>query len=243
MKKITFLATLLLAVPLHADLRQQIESKSGWVGYAVPISGHHTVCSWDNLSDSISDAPQLRPSSSLYVLYEVASGHIESMRLSSPECGPMSGPMNKSVQWIEHVDPRESARLLRALIDGEDRGVAKKAVNALALHDGTVDELIDIARHNSSPKVRGMALFWVSQAAGQRAASVLKDALDNDPEEDVKAKAVFGISQLPDDQSIPLLVELIHSNRSAGVRKKAAFWLGQKDDPRALQALEDILKK
>jgi HEAT repeat protein len=239
MKKITFLATLLLALPLHADLRQQIESKSGWVGYAVPISGQHTVCSWDDWSESISDGPHLQPSTALYVLYHVESGHIDGIRLSSPECGPL----NRTVQWLDGVGVRDSASLLRRLIDADDRAVAKKAVNALALHQGTTDDLIDIARHNSSSKVRGMALFWISQAAGARAASVLKDAIDNDPEEDVKTKAVFGISQLPNDQSIPLLVELIRTNRSAAVRKKAAFWLGQKNDPRALQALEDILKQ
>jgi HEAT repeat protein len=239
MKNITFLATLFLALPLHADLRQQIESKMGWVGYSVPISGRHTVCSWDDWSQNISDGPHLQPSSALYVLYEVRGGRIETMRLSSPECGPIS----RSIQWLEGVDPRESARLLRTLIENGDRSLAKKAVNALALHQGTVDDLIDIARHNSSPKVRSSALFWVSQAAGDRAAAVLKDAIDNDPEEDVKAKAVFGIAQLPNDQSIPMLIDLIKTNRSRAVRKKAAFWLGQKDDPRALAALEDILRR
>jgi HEAT repeat protein len=239
MKKIAFLAILALAPPLRADLRQQIESKSGWIGYSVPIAGRHTICSWDDWSDSIKDGPRLQPSSALYVLYHVNAGHIDSVRLSSPECASL----NHEVQWLDGVDGRASATLLRTLIDGDDRSLAKKAVDAFALHQGTTDDLIDIARHNSSSKVRSMALFWISQAAGTRAASVLKDAIDNDPEEDVKTKAVFGISQLPNDQSIPLLVELIRTNRSAAVRKKAAFWLGQKNDPRALQALEDILKQ
>lgn len=239
MKKIAFLATLLLALPVHADLRQQIESKSGWVGYSVPIAGEHTICSWGGWSDSMSDGPHLAPSSALYVLYHVDGNHIDGIRLSSPQCGAV----NRSVQWLDPVDPRESAKLLRKLIDAGDQAVATKAVNAFALHQGTMDELIDIARHNRSSKVRSSALFWVSQAAGERAASVLKDAIENDPEEDVKTKAVFGISLLPDDQSIPLLVDLIRTNRRASVRKKAAFWLGQKNDPRALQALEDILKQ
>jgi hypothetical protein len=239
MKKITFLAALLLAAPVYADLRQQIESTTGWVGYSVPISGKHTVCSWDEWSDSSREARYLDSSSALFVLYEVSGGQIRTMRLSSPECGPTG----KTVQWLQNVDPRESVRLLRKLIDGEDRSLAKKAVNALALHQGVADDLIEIARHNPTSKIRSVALFWVSQAAGDRAASVLKEAIENDPEEEVKAKAVFGISQLPNDKSIPILVDLIKTNRSRAVRKKAAFWLGQKNDPRALQALEDILKR
>ena len=238
MKKITFLATILLAVPVYADLRQQIESKTGWVAYSVPISGSRQVCSWDD-SVNIHRDSYFESASALWVLYEVRGGRIESIRLSSPECGSL----NKSVQWLENVDPRESARLLRKLIDGDNQSIAKKAVNALALHQGTVDDLIDLARHHPYGKVRGSALFWVSQAAGDRAASVLKDAIDNDREDDVKTKAVFGIAQLPNDQSIPLLIDLIKTNRSRAVRRQAAFWLGQKNDARALEALEEILKK
>jgi HEAT repeat protein len=230
MKKALVAAAFLIAVvPLHADLRQQIESKSGWVGYEIHVSNHHTVCWRDGSSDSAS--------STLYVLYRVSNGSIDTIRVSSPSCDDQVDP-----QWLRNVEPRASAQLLRKLID-ENSSLSKKAVTAFALHDGTVDELIDIARHHPSSNVRGMALFWVSQAAGQRAASVLKDAAENDPEEDVKGKAVFGISQLPNDQSIPLLISLLKTNQSRNVRKKAAFWLGQKDDPRALAALEDILKQ
>ncbi|HSP15024.1 MAG TPA: HEAT repeat domain-containing protein [Thermoanaerobaculia bacterium] len=219
-----------LALPLHADLRQQIESRSGWVGYSVPISGNRSICSHD-------DGFVVERASSMYVLYHVSNGAIDSIRVSSPQCRS-----DAPDQWLQNVDPRDSARLLRRLVD-ENGAVSRKAVTPLALQDGTVDDLIDIARHHSSARIRGTALFWVSQAAGDRAASVLKDAVENDPEEDVKARAVFGISQLPDDQSIPLLVDLLKTNRSREVRKKAAFWLGQKNDPRALAALEDILKQ
>ena len=71
---------------------------------------------------------------------------------------------------------------------------------------------------------------------------MLRDAVDNDPDEGVRAKAVFGIAQLPNDQSIPLLAELMRTHRSANVRKKAAFWLGQKNDPRALEAITSFLQ-
>ena len=124
MKKITFLATLLFALPLHADLRQQIESKAGWVGYSVPIAGQHTICSWDDGSESVSDGPHLQPSTELYVLYHVEGGRIDGIRLSSPQCGAL----NRAVQWLDGVDARESAVLLRKLIDSDDRAVAKKAV-------------------------------------------------------------------------------------------------------------------
>ena len=228
MKKIALLA-LLFALPLSADLRRDIESRSGWVGYSVAVPGDHWFCSWDGESHA--------GSSTMLVLYRVSGGAIQTISLSSPECD-----RHEDAQWLQNVDPRESARLLRSLVD-EKGAAAKKAVTALALHEGTAGDLIDIARHHESASIRKSALFWVAQKAGQRAASVLKDAVDHDPEEKVKSAAVFGISQLPDDQSIPLLIELMKSNRSAAVRKKAAFWLGQKNDPRAIEALADILSR
>ena len=72
---------------------------------------------------------------------------------------------------------------------------------------------------------------------------MLRDAVDNDPDDEVRARAVFGIAQLPNDQSIPMLTQLMRTHRSRQVRKKAAFWLGQKNDPRAVEAITDYLRQ
>ncbi len=235
MKKLALLLAL-AALPLYADLRSQITAHNGWVSYAVPIASEHTlVCSWND-SDSINIGHN-EYSTALYVQYEVTENRITSVRLSSPEC-----PQRKDVFWLNGVDPRESARLLVDLIE-HDPTVSKKAITALALHRGTEQELIRIAHTNQSSKVRGQALFWIGQAAGEKAASVLREAVNDDPDAEVKTKAVFAISQLPDDQSIPLLIELMTTHKNREVRKKAAFWLGQKDDPRALDALEKMILK
>jgi HEAT repeat protein len=234
MNKLTFLL-LLIALPLQADLASEVRSAPGWVGYTVPIvEGRHVVCSWDD-SMSINHDYNLA-ASALVILFEVGEGDVQNVRLASPEC-----PSTKSVRWIRNVDPRESVRFVSSLIERGDVSVAKKALTALALQRGTADDLIRFARDHKSAKVRGQALFWVSQQAGERAAAVLRSAVDNDPEAQVKEKAVFGIAQLPDDRSIPILIELMKTHASPSVRKKAAFWLGQKDDPRALAAFETIL--
>lgn len=234
MNKLTFLL-LLIALPLHADLASDVRSAAGWVGYMVPIiEGRHVVCSWDD-NTSINHDYDVT-ASALVVLFEVSEGEVQNVRLASPEC-----PSTKTIRWIRNVDPRESVRFLSSLIERGDVSVAKKALTALALQRGTADDLIRFARDHKSSKVRGQALFWVSQQAGERAAAVLRSAIDNDPEANVKEKAVFGIAQLPDDRSIPILIELMKTHASPSVRKKAAFWLGQKNDPRALAAFEDIL--
>ena len=133
-------------------------------------------------------------------------------------------------------------RLAYPLIDREERRNGDEVLAALSMHGGSTDILLDVAKHHSSSKMRGKALFWLSQQAGAKVAPALREAIDADPDSKVKEQAVFGISQLPDDQSIPLLAELAKTHRNPAVRKKAVFWLGQKNNPRALAVIEEILK-
>ena len=166
-------------------------------------------------------------------------GSVRRVRIFSPDCElDASG---QSIRWVENVSAAQSIAFLRSAIDNGTKKGRDSALLALSLQSGGTDALIDIAKRGDR-ETRGKALFWLSQHAGRKAASALRDAVDNDPEDEVRQKAVFGISQLPNDQSIPMLVELMKTHRSPGVRKKAAFWLGQKNDPRALAAIEDILR-
>ena len=106
-----------------------------------------------------------------------------------------------------------------------------------------LDTLIDLARHDASSRVRGQALFWIGQKAGERATATLAHAVDDDPNADVRKKAVFAISQLPKDESVPTLIQLAKTHRDPEVRRQAMFWLGQSGDPRALAFFEAVLEK
>ena len=101
--------------------------------------------------------------------------------------------------------------------------------------------LIDMARNDPSPKVRGQALFWIAQKAQRRAdADVIRNAVD-DPDAAVKKQAVFALSQIPGGEGVPDLIRVARENKSYEVRKQAMFWLGQSRDPRALAFFESIL--
>jgi HEAT repeat protein len=108
--------------------------------------------------------------------------------------------------------------------------------------DRGIDPLIALAKRDSSPKVRGQALFWLGQKAGQRAVAALEGAVVDDPDREVRKKAVFALSQLPKDQGVPKLIGLARTHRDPEVRKQAMFWLGQSGDERAVQFFEDVLK-
>src|SRR5919106_5690000 len=167
------MTSLLLALLLATDLGTQIQSADGWIGYTVPVvSGRHVICSWDSIT--VGHWDDKRPATALVVLFHVERGKVDQVRVSSPEC-----PVETAVRKIDGIDPRESIRYLTSLIDREP-SLGKKAVTALALHAGAEDALISLARNHRDSSLRGQALFWVGQRAGEKAASVLRNAVDND---------------------------------------------------------------
>ena len=233
---------------------------NGWIGYTLETDQDVQVsccpdwntnwrcnnCSLEgdhnNMQINHTEKGDLVPSGGrrVAVFARFEDGDVKRVRIFSPDCElDASG---QTIRWVENVSEAQSIAFLRSAAEKGTKKGTDTAILALSLQAGGTDALIDLARNNPDPKTRGKALFWLSQKAGQKAASALRSAVDNDPEDEVRQKAVFGISQLPNDQSIPMLVELMKSHRSAGVRKKAAFWLGQKNDPRALAAIEDILR-
>jgi HEAT repeat protein len=106
-----------------------------------------------------------------------------------------------------------------------------------------LEVVASVAHNDKSPHVRGQALFWLAQRAGQKIAeSAINDAIANDPETEVKKKAVFALTQIPGGDGVPLLIQVVRNNRNPEVRKQAMFWLGQSKDDRALAFIEEVLK-
>ncbi len=125
----------------------------------------------------------------------------------------------------------------------QDTDILEQMTFALHLNEapGALPALIDMARREASSEVRGTALFWLSQQAGERATAAIAVAGEEDPDLEVKERAVFALSQLPPDRGVPLLIRFARTHDSREIRKKAIFWLGQTEDPRALDFFEDIL--
>jgi HEAT repeat protein len=162
----------------------------------------------------------------------------------SQDCAIEGGAV--PITWLSGVAPAESVAFL-ARLAGEptaSRRAMKGAVSALAQHGvpEAVTPLIRLARQAPEPAVRGEALFWLAQRAGDRAAGAISDAIEHDPETQVKKRAVFALSQLPSAEGIPKLIAVARTHANPAVRKQAIFWLGQSKDPRALAFFEEVLK-
>jgi hypothetical protein len=219
-----------------------------WVGYAQPmIDGEHQMCDYWNDGvrySSSTDPVRLEPADFFFVLFRVENKEIVRIRTFSANCPLDAG--GKAVHWFNNVAVSDSVGFLKTFITPTaTRRLMDSATTAIALTDGEqpLNELITLARDGASSNVKGSALFWLAQRAGQKAVGTINAAIENDPDTDVKKKAVFALSQLPKDQGVPLLIEQARSNKNAAVRKQAMFWLGQSKDPRALKFFEEILTK
>jgi hypothetical protein len=217
-----------------------------WVGYAVPVnrSDRESGCwSVDGTNGRTRVGPlKLEGPDTVMVLYRIAGKDVQQIRVASPECPLDAGGL--TLHWFTGVRPADSVDYLETHAADGSRRIGNTAVMAIALHADAraTDRLIALARDNRNSHVRGTALFWVAQRAGDKAVGTLTLALE-DPETDVRKKAVFALSQLPKDEGVPKLIEVARSHRDAAVRKQAMFWLGQSRDPRALAFFEQILRQ
>jgi HEAT repeats len=136
--------------------------------------------------------------------------------------------------------------LLDNLVRAEGK-VAGEAIFPATIADSTVTwpRLLTLAKDDSrSRSVRTQAVFWVSQAAGDKAtAGLVEVAGDAAADQDVRLQAVFAISQRPKDEGIPALIGIAKNSKDPKIRKQSIFWLGQSGDPRAIAYFESILNK
>ena len=240
--------------PLRLAVREA-EGRPGavWLTYRVPIvPGPRRLC-FENVTTGTRDGDDLHlalpPVTELTVYVRISSGRVERVHAFTPECQVDAG--TTPVVAVAGVSGSESADWLASLIGSTDElsttanRVVQPALLALSMHaePAAITRLITIARDDPRSRVRGQALFWLAERAGDRAAAAVGGAVDNDPDIEVRKKAVFALSQLPHDEGVPKLIEVARSNRSAAVRKQAFFWLGQSKDSRALQFLEEVLTR
>lgn len=134
--------------------------------------------------------------------------------------------------------------LLGAAARGEGKG-ATEAIFPSTIADSVIvwPRLLAIAKDDQfARETRRQALFWVSQAAGDKATAGLAEMVaDPTGDRDVRKQAVFAISQRPKDEAIPVLLNVARSAKDPEIRRNAIFWLGQSHDARAIEYLEKVL--
>jgi hypothetical protein len=188
---------------------------------------------------------KLEGSDQLVVMFRIVDRQVERVRTFSEDCALDAG--GRSVHWLQAVRPADSIALLGSLIDGEPQRksrITNAALAAISQHaePSAVPTIEGLARAHTTAAVRGEALFWLAQMAGEKVAGTITAAIENDPDTEVKRRAVFALSQLPKNEGVPLMIDVARKNKNLAVRKQAMFWLGQSKDPRAVEFFAEILR-
>lgn len=135
--------------------------------------------------------------------------------------------------------------LVSLAASGEEE-VAEDAMGALSMVDSLVTwpALERIARDQDRPQgIRTTALFWLGQAAAERAARSLEHVARAGKEDlEVRQAAIFALSQHQSDDVVSTLMDLAQTLKEPELVKTTLFWLAQHDDPRVLQYLGEILR-
>ena len=102
-----------------------------------------------------------------------------------------------------------------------------------------LERLLTAAKDGPTTHLRGQALFWLAQRAGDKAVGAISDAIANDPETDVKKRAVFALSQLPKDEGVPMLIQVARTQHQS-CRAQASDVLAGTD---ARSARREVLRR
>jgi hypothetical protein len=145
------------------------------------------------------------------------------------------------------VSDKDAADYLLDNLARSEGKVASEAIFPATIADSMVvwPRLLTLAKDDTrSRSVRTQAVFWVSQAAGEKATAGLVDVIgDAAADQDVRLQAVFALSQRPKDEGVPALLDVAKNSKDPKIRKQSIFWLGQSGDPRAIAYFEGVLLK
>ena len=175
------------------------------------------------------------------VAMDVEGGHVLALRAY------VGGRWRSPGQAIDlgTVSAREAADFLLDVVARGTGRAAREAIFPATIADSVVvwPRLLAIAKDDSREReVRRQAVFWVSQAAGDKATEGLAEVVgDAAADQDVRLQAVFALSQRPRDEATSALLTIARTNKDPKIRKQAVFWLGQSRDPRALEYFESVL--
>jgi tetratricopeptide (TPR) repeat protein len=145
------------------------------------------------------------------------------------------------------MDADQAVPILREVLARRDSCSAplrRKAVFLLAQKQTpeTADLLLDLARHDPDPGVRGQAVFWLSQVPGEKSLKLLEQILADTTDHALQEKALLALSQHEGPEAQAALRTFAANPRaSLALREKAVMWIGQGTDTQANAAfLRDL---
>ncbi len=182
------------AAGLGKEFRALVDGAAvpAWIGYVVPlVDGEHRMCCWSHepctctlegargdSQTSTTSPVKLEGPGNMLVLFRAEQKKVGKIRTFTEDCPLDAGGL--PFYWLSDVRPAESVALLASFLTAPENRLRDGAVTALAFHAApeALETLIGAARNDPSSRVRGQALFWLAQRAGQKVASTITGPSD-----------------------------------------------------------------
>lgn len=244
---------------LASDMRSSTAAPI-WFGYAVKTTWRDsTSCCWDDskhcgchleegraniTTNSPSKIPvQLEGSDAVAILFRVASGAVEKLRVYSLSCPLDAGGL--PFLWLTGVPANASLAYLQKLVsvNAADH-VLDGAILAIAQHDDPqADNVLEQFTRAAQPEnVREKATFWLGASRSSRGVAILKNMLANDPSEHIRDKVVFALFVSKQPEALDPIIQAARHDSSGHVRGQAIFWLAQRAGKQASSTISDAIE-
>jgi HEAT repeat protein len=156
------------------------------------------------------------------------------LRQQGRSCNTADDEMRAAaLQGLLSMNSDDAVPILKDVLKQRDpcrEQLRKQAVWMIAQKRGTdiVATLLDVARTDPSPEVRGDAIFWLSSTHAAEAIPALDSILTSSRDDEIRKKAIFSLAQQRDERARTALQRAAENeNMPEELRGEAVFWLGE----------------
>lgn len=164
------------------------------------------------------------------------------------DCDAEDDVQAAALQGLLQMDAARALPVLKKVLARRDSGSACLRRRAVFIVSQKADNaepiLLDAARNDPDPEVRGQAVFWLSQVNSPAATSALDSILRFSKDAEVRDKAIFALSQQESPRAQQILRDFAGNDASPEeLREKAVFWIGQRDDAESRAFVRDLYRR
>ena len=150
---------------------------------------------------------------------------------------------------LMEMDPERALPVLEKVLARRDACSAtlrEKAIFIVA--DGesprATDILLEVARTDPDPEVRGQAVFWLSEVHDERAVDALEQILLESQDNELREKALFALSENDSERAGQILRRYaLDTSQPEEVREKALFWYAESQSGGDVAFLRELFQR
>lgn len=154
-----------------------------------------------------------------------------------------------AINALMEMDPERALPVLEKVLARRDacsETLREKAIFIVAESDSprATDILLEVARTDPHPEVRGQAVFWLSEVDDERAVDALEQILLESDDNELREKALFALSENDGERAGQILRRYaLDTSQPEEVREKALFWYAESQSGGDVTFLRELFQR